>query len=97
MSPAGVTPAQISAQKMRTAQELLINGVITAEEFELISQLHGPRRKRTLRGWVVKAAPWAGYALTAATALAQIVAHFRPELRGPLDSIIDALGVVVTQ
>jgi hypothetical protein len=82
---------------MRVARELLINGVITGEEFELLSKLHGPSQPRTLRKWVVQVAPWAGYAVTAATGIAQIVAHFRPELKGPLESLIETVGVLVSQ
>lgn len=97
MSPPDPTAQAIRAQKLHAARELLVNGVISGEEFELLSRLYAPGQTRTLRGWVVKVAPWAGYAVTAITALAQIAAYFRPELKGPLESLVDAVGVVLSQ
>lgn len=86
----------VRATRVHSARELLVNGVITAEEYELLAQLHG-FHPPTLGQRIRRVAPWIGYLSLGLAAGVEIAAQLRPELRGPLEQLRDVVNLVVSQ
>lgn len=77
--------------RRRSARELMLNGILTREEHAMIERSLGPR---TARQKLAVALPWLGYAALILAAVAEVASVLRPELRGPLEQLVQIVQLV---
>lgn len=92
------TPPELPVDlKRRNAQKLLALGYISPEDYNALGRLHGfvSPAPRSPAAKARVALSLTGYALLLLGAVAEIAATRRPELRGPLEGLLDVVNLVV--
>lgn len=81
-------------------QGLYARGNISLDEYDVLGRYHGFIKTRVQPSVATRArsvASWAGVAMLVLGAVAQVAATRRPDLKGPLDALVEVAELVTGQ